>query len=171
MIFPCGMRKRVQGIIPIHKEILAFGQTFISFGIRQHQHTHRALELNGHLGMVGLCGSRRAIHDFFDKRNGDRSYDHFFVIIDIFGSGLCDFTEFWFLSGEVGIAAEDEDAHIRIDACDHIVNQESAEQYTECCDSEPPLGMVEPVADFLAVTFTAVLFTFQFKKSIKLISN
>ena len=29
----------------------------------------------------------------------------------------------------------------------------------------------EPVADFVAVTFTAILFVFQFKKSIKLISE
>ena len=31
--------------------------------------------------------------------------------------------------------------------------------------------MAEPVADFLAVSFTAVLFTFQFRKSLKQISK
>ncbi len=31
--------------------------------------------------------------------------------------------------------------------------------------------MAEPVADFLAVSFTAVLFTFQFKKALQQIEN
>ena len=31
--------------------------------------------------------------------------------------------------------------------------------------------MAEPVADFLAVSFTAVLFTFQFRKALKQISG
>ena len=31
--------------------------------------------------------------------------------------------------------------------------------------------MAEPVADFLAVSFTAVLFTFQFRKTLKQISG
>ncbi|MBQ2758158.1 MAG: MATE family efflux transporter [Clostridia bacterium] len=39
--------------------------------------------------------------------------------------------------------------------------------------SEPTIGvyMAEPVADIIAVTFTAILFTFQFKKTIKVLEN
>ena len=34
-------------------------------------------------------------------------------------------------------------------------------------DKTTAVYMAEPVADFIAVTFTAVLFTFQFKKALK----
>ena len=39
--------------------------------------------------------------------------------------------------------------------------------------SDPTTGvyMAEPVADIIAVTFTAVLFTFQFRKAMKKIEN
>ena len=38
-------------------------------------------------------------------------------------------------------------------------------------DQTTAVYMAEPVADFFAVSFTAVLFTFQFKKSLNQISG
>ena len=38
-------------------------------------------------------------------------------------------------------------------------------------DRTTAVYMAEPIADFLAVSFTAVLFTFQFKKSLAQISR
>ena len=38
-------------------------------------------------------------------------------------------------------------------------------------DKTTAVYMAEPVADFLAVTFTSVLFAFQFKKSLKQIAD
>lgn len=38
-------------------------------------------------------------------------------------------------------------------------------------DKTTAVYMAEPVADFIAVTFTSVLFTFQFKKSLKQITD
>ena len=53
------------------------------------------------------------------------------------------------------------------DLCDRLGIRTSTMSTWKTRNSDPPAKYIKPIADFLAVSFTTVLFTFQFRKVLK----
>ena len=73
------------------------------------------------------------------------------------------------------IRLDEENVFLAI-SVEKVFEKKKANIHQECViygvnDKTIGVYLAEPISDFIAVSFTAILFTFQFKKSIKLISE